>query len=130
MNKVFKNLHVFFLFLAVLLLNAHMIIPHDHHQSESDTCQGDSFPVSKNNTRHHSGFPAHCHIFNVLTVEKAITYFSIKHVQSRDLVTVGIITTEISDIQLFWIRIFDLITPPANSVFLELSSLRAPPSIS
>lgn len=129
MTKIIKNIPVFFLLLASLALNAHMIIPHDHHVAESDAGQEDNCPVSNNRTNHHTGFPVHCQAFNDLASEKAITYIIIRNVQCRDFATSCVFDSAVSDLQLSCLRIFDVLRLPVNSFTLELSSLRAPPSI-
>jgi hypothetical protein len=128
--RVFKYARLSFLLLAVTLLNAHMIIPHDHHQSDSDSCQQGSFPSSKQESSHHSGLPFHCHAFNDLTSEKAINHVVLKFIQIRDLIPASIIDTELSNIQFSRIRVYNAFKEPVNSGILELSSLRAPPSLS
>src|SRR5512133_1647449 len=104
--RVFKYARLSFLLLAVTLLNAHMIIPHDHHQSDSDSCQQDSFPSSKQESSHHSGLPLHCHAFNDLTSEKAVNLVVLNFIQFRDLIPASIIDTELSNIQFSRIRVY------------------------
>ena len=129
-TKIIKNIPVFFLLLASLALNAHMIIPHDHHVAESDAGQEDNCPVSDNSTNHHTSFPVHCHAFNDLASEKAITYIMIRNVQYRDSEASCAFNSAIPDMQLSCLRILDVLRLPSNSGILELSSLRAPPSLS
>jgi hypothetical protein len=126
--RVFKNIRLISLLLAVTLLNAHMIIPHDHHQSETNSCQQDSFPSSKQERSHHSGFPLHCHAFNDLTSEKAINLVILKLIQFHDHIPASIIDTALSNIQFSRIRVYNAFKEPLDSGILELSSLRAPPS--
>ena len=127
MNRIIKKIQFFFLFLAISVLNAHMIIPHDHHVAESGACHDYSYPVSKNGHTRHPGFPPHCHAFNDLTSEKALTYQVIKQVQTHDFMPGSILCTRASAIQLSWIRIVDLPNQPVINSLPELSSLRAPP---
>ena len=119
-----------FMFLAVAILNAHMIIPHDHHQSDSDLCQENKAPVSKDGRTHHPAFPIHCHAFNDLASEKAIVYNLIKYVKYPDFIQGSVLIPAVSNLQISGERIFDLFVLPVNSGILELSSLRAPPLLS
>lgn len=105
-----------------------MIIPHDHHITESDASRERPCPVSDNNSSHHPAFPVHCHAFNDLTSEKAIIYVNIKYGQSRDFMPGCIINASDSDLHLAWITISNIFQLPVSSGILELSSLRAPPT--
>ena len=127
---IIRYMRTFFLFLAVVILNAHMIIPHDHHQSDSDLCQENKYPVSKDGRTHQPAFPAHCHAFNDLTSEKAIVYNLINYIQSPDFTPGSVLNTAFANLQISWGRIFDCFVLPVNSGILELSSLRAPPFLS
>jgi hypothetical protein len=129
MTWIFKNIHLFSLFLSALILNAHMIIPHDHHQADSDLCQEKSYPVSDNRTNHHSTFPPHCHAFNDMTSEKAITCVIIKYFQSKDLAPCCLSDSYLFKTQFCGIRITHHIYKPIVQTILNLSSLRAPPPI-
>jgi hypothetical protein len=129
MTRIIKKIQFFFLFLAISVLNAHMIIPHDHHIADSEACHGVSYPVSQNRHSHHPGFPPHCHAFNDLTSEKALTYQVIKQAQTHDFMSGCIHRTAASSIQLSWMRIVDSLNKPVISGLPELSSLRAPPQI-
>ena len=103
-----------------------MIIPHDHHIADSDTCHDIPFPVSNNGHTRHPGFPSHCHAFNDLASEKAITFHIVKQVQTHDFLPGNMHGTEVSA-QLPRIRIIDRFTPPIIHSLPELSFLRAPP---
>jgi hypothetical protein len=127
MIGIIRYMRAFFLFLAVIILNAHMIIPHDHHLADSNFCQEKKYPVSKDRTTHHPSFPAHCHAFNDLASEKAIVYNLIKYVKCPDFTPGSVLTQAVSNLQFSCGRIFDLFVLPVNSGILELSSLRAPP---
>jgi hypothetical protein len=127
MTRIIKKVQLFFLFLAISVLNAHMIIPHDHHIADSGICHDNSFPVSKNGHTHHPGFPPHCHAFNDLTSEKAIIYHVTKQVRTNDFIPGSIPSPEASAIQFSCIRIIDVLNQPVINSLPELSSLRAPP---
>lgn len=129
MIGIIRYMRAFFLFLAVIILNAHMIIPHDHHLADSNFCQEKKYPVSKDRTTHHPSFPVHCHAFNDLASEKAIVYNLIKYVKCPDFTPGSALTQAVLNLQISFGRIFDLFVLPVNSGLLELSSLRAPPMI-
>ena len=129
MIRIFKNIHLYSLFLSALILNAHMIIPHDHHQADSDLCQEKSYPASNNRTNHHSTFPPHCHAFNDMTSEKANTSVIITHFQSKDLTSSCMSDAYVLKTQFFGLRIGHLNYRPIVQIILNLSSLRAPPQI-
>jgi hypothetical protein len=130
MTPLFKKIQVIFLFLAVSMLNAHLIIPHDHHQADSDLCQENSCPASQNNNSHHSGLPVHCHACNDLASEKAIIYNVFKYEQATTLLA-GCLSEKLAYYpHLSWIRIFDTKNKPVIARLLEFTSPRAPPSFS
>lgn len=128
MVKIIKKVQVFFLFLAVIILNAHMIIPHDHHQGDEDLCRDNSCPISKNNNNRRTGLPLHCHAFNDLTSEKAVTHHNVKPVLTRDFMYWFTPDKQPSYPQLSCIRVFDSSYKPVIPGLPELTSLRAPPS--
>src|SRR5450759_721678 len=127
--RIVRNFGVLLLLLAALALVGHMIIPHDHHLVESDALQEGTCPVPNNTTNHNTGLPFHCHAFNDLAPEKAISYVIIRNTQSRDFVTSYIFDLTVTDLQLSCSRFFEVLKLPVNSFILEYSSLRAPPSI-
>ena len=129
MIRVIKKIPVFFLFLAEFILCVHMSIPHDHHMPDTSASQEERCPVSENETDHHRGFPVHCHAFNDLASEKAVTFSIIKPVHHIAFMQDSIVEKEVSKIQLTWIRVFDLFIQPVTSDITEFSSLRAPPML-
>jgi hypothetical protein len=77
-SKVFKNIAVFSLWIAGLVIIAHLLIPHDHH-SDCSVFNNDN-ECHAQNTAHHDkspAFPMHCHALNDLTFEKASNTFLI-----------------------------------------------------
>ena len=128
MTWIIKNVHLFSLFLSAFILNAHMIIPHDHHQADSDLCQEKSYPFSNNRTNHHSTFPPHCHAFNDMTSEKAVTSLIISHFQSQDLMPGCLSDPSMFKTQSCWIKVTHLNYRPMVQIILNIYSLRAPPS--
>lgn len=74
-------MQVFLFWLAGLTLSAHLIIPHDHHNSDSFSRQESNCPVSDDHHGKHKGFPVHCHAFNDLATEKEARHLFISLVQ-------------------------------------------------
>ncbi|MBK7628043.1 MAG: hypothetical protein IPJ16_12765 [Bacteroidales bacterium] len=70
MKKLLRKISVCFLWIAAIMVTAHLIIPHDHHSADSFSNQDKDCPVSDHGPNHHSGLPLHCHAFNDLTSEK------------------------------------------------------------
>lgn len=129
MIRIANKISAFFLFLAVVVFYAHLVIPHDHHLAESDASREESCPVSNKGSSHNSGFPVHCHAFNDLTSEKAITYIIVKNIRSAGLESGTV--CDLTDAVLTTSRISILVDSKqgVNTGSLKLSSLRAPPSI-
>jgi hypothetical protein len=130
MGKVIKNISVFSLWLACLAIVAHMVIPHDHHLSESVAGQADACPASDNKTGHKTGLPIHCHALHDLTSDKVYKVQNIRVAQN-----IVFENTNWSDITTFknqfpGITIIDLPEPFFDSYLPELSPLRGPPAIS
>lgn len=128
-NKIFRNIPVFFLWVAGLAINAHMIIPHDHHQVESVAGEEDACPVSNNKTDHHAGFPVHCHFCNDLTSEKAVTLSVYRNIQSKCFITPDLFDLAALKPVYNRIQIFEFTSLPFKSDIPDLSHLRAPPSL-
>ncbi len=123
MKLITKNTHILFLFLAAIVFNAHSIIPHDHHQFDSDICTSTRNPFTDN---HHPVFPMHCHAFNDMVSEKAVV---VDHFQTLSFFDA--IPSDVQDISLA-----EYSEPfngdpeqPVHSIPSELFSLRAPPSL-
>ena len=129
-SKVFKNIAVFSLWLAGLVIMAHLAIPHDHHSdcsglSQESECHADNtkLPVKA------PVFPIHCHALNDLTFEKASVIFVVHNdLVTCDLFTVSFIDLAISTLDLPGIKIKDFPKPLIETDFLRLSPFRGPPS--
>jgi hypothetical protein len=130
MRKVIKNIPVFFLCLAWLVITTHLIIPHDHHLTDPLSAKQDACPVSNAKTGHTSHFPMHCHAFNDLTSEKAINYFFTENIQYNDIQIPGFFDPLAFNMHLTGIPVFNIPSPILNSLYLGLTPLRAPPSLS
>jgi hypothetical protein len=125
-----KNISVFSLWLACLAIVAHMIIPHDHHLSESVAGQDDTCPVSDNKTGHKTGLPIHCHALHDLTSDKVSKVQNLRVVPN--IVFESSIWSDIttSKIQFPGITIIYLPEPFFDAYLPDLSLLRGPPAIS
>jgi hypothetical protein len=127
MTRIIKNIQIFFLFLAVSVLNAHMIIPHDHHQADSDLCSENSNPASKTGVTHHPGFPGHCHAFNDLSSGKAYSNLINKQAPVHDLILDYVIEAKLAESQFPILRVVRVFNNHIIKGLPGLSSLRAPP---
>jgi hypothetical protein len=67
-SKVLKHTAVFSLWLACLVILAHLFVPHDHHSDSFFTETEGSCTSHKAESR--SGLPTHCHAFNDLAFDK------------------------------------------------------------
>jgi len=129
MSNIFKYIPGFSLWLALIIMSAHMIIPHDHHLADSFSNQEENCPASNNNSRHHTGFPVHCHAFNDLVSEKPINFLIIKDIQCDDLIAGSFTESKNHLIQFSKLSFLNSEEPLIDSEFPELSALRAPPSL-
>jgi hypothetical protein len=68
LGKFLKKVAVLFLWLAMTIIMAHAVIPHDHHSEISTT--DTSCNAHENGTDRHNPLPVHCHAFNDLVCEK------------------------------------------------------------
>jgi len=129
MRKIIKYISVFSLWLAVIIMSAHMIIPHDHHIADSFPNQNENCPASNNESRHHPIFPFHCLAFNDLVSEKPIIYLIIKDIQCDGFIVGSFSESNNNLLQFTILSFFNSKEPPIDSEILELSALRAPPSL-
>ena len=128
MRKIRKYFPAFFLWFAWLVLTSHLLIPHDHHLLESLNNQDEPCPAS--NLPHHSGFPFHCHAFNDLTSEKAITFVLDDNIQTYDASFFIYFDKLIINYSIPGNLLRDFRRPVPDLYLLEISSLRAPPELS
>ena len=127
-RKILTYTSVFSIWLAWLLINAHLIIPHDHHSSDLFGNKEDTCPVTENRPVHNHGFPLHCHAFNDLTVEKFVKYAVSKNIQSDYISTAGFSDNFRSSA--FLATVADSRQDFREHHFFDLSPLRAPPYLS
>lgn len=124
-KRIFKYISGTFLWLAWLVINAHLMIPHDHHSSDIFGSKEDTCPVTDNKPVHNHGFPLHCHAFNDLTAEKFVKFIVSKNIQSDYLSIAGF--SDVVKFQGYLATVSDSGQSFRESHFLDLSPLRAPP---
>lgn len=132
LNRFIKNITSIFLWLAGLALIAHMAIPHDHHLSDTLSCQENSNPVSNhsNHSGHtNHGLPVHCNVCNEFDSEK-FTIFNIHRISLCSI----LIYSELPKYVFTEYRLPVLVTYNESESFpdpilREISFLRAPPQI-
>lgn len=130
MSKILKYIPVLFFWLAGLTLSAHTLIPHDHHSADPNTGQEKNCPFPDNKSGHKSGFPMHCHAFNDLATDK-IRLYHISQIFQYSFSVPEIICDSISnDLPISSISFIYTQKPVFDTYALELSLLRAPPSLS
>ena len=127
MGKKIIKVGVFWLCLAGLVLCAHNFFPHDHHIADTSVIEDENCPASHNESDHHSGFPAHCHAFNDLVSEKFRAYQIIHEIQPNYSSFSCLTEAIASDLNIFYVRLFDLHKPIIDSYALESNQLRGPP---
>jgi hypothetical protein len=129
MSRFNRCVQVFSLFLAVFVITAHAVIPHDHHLSASFSGGLESCPAKNSKTSHHPGFPVHCHSFNILTSEKVIINFVPDKNQHKDLVISRLLTSFFDHLQLTSIKVNETWESFPDPRIIGFSQLRAPPAI-
>lgn len=126
-SRIIKNISVCFLWVAIVAINAHMVIPHDHHDIESTASQESNCPASDNNSDHQSGFPVHCHACNDLASEKALIVVVFRNIECKYFLTTGLFDLTSLKLQTTRINFFEFTRLPFKSYIPDLSLLRAPP---
>jgi len=129
-SKLFKNTAIFTIWLAGLVILAHLLVPHDHHS--------DSYVFNKENVYHLNDIehpvktpivPFHCHAFNDLTVEKMSMVISAGTFPTCDLFMISFLDSFIKDPGSVCFHVSDSHNRLIEKDFLRLSPLRAPPSV-
>ena len=131
MGKALKNIAVFSLWLAGLVIIAHLMVPHDHHSdcsvfNEENECHASNtaLPASA------PAFPLHCHALNDMTFEKAaITIVVYKDFTACDLFTFSLFDSVIPKSALSVLKMMDFQSPIIETDILFLSPFRGPPSL-
>ena len=129
MSRVLNFIRDFCLFLAAGVFIAHMMIPHDHHSSSSEKCNQESLLSHASSHSHKPGFPAHCHAFNDLASEKAVSYFVVKQILSEDFLPGCSLSNETPYLALAWYDYACDITFPEANGAPAILSFRAPPAL-
>ena len=129
MGKLFKIIPVFFIWLAGLILSAHLIVPHDHHINYTFNFQDSQCPVSENQADHHAGFPIHCQALNDLKAEEIVKYFfsDSSHYEIADFSSDYRHRESSSECTFILIDIHN--KPFTDLFFLDFFPLRAPPAL-
>lgn len=128
MRNIIIRLRIIFLFIAILAINAHMIIPHDHHLPESFESQEEQCPFSHNEVSHHSGFPVHCHACNDLASEKVTTFVTNRNIQCKFFLADNLFNFHDLKSPISAIKVFDIVKKHFKSEVSTCHLLRAPPS--
>jgi hypothetical protein len=129
MSKISKYISVFFIWIAWLVITAHLVIPHDHHLSDSCNSKENSCPVSSENKGHSTGLPVHCHALNDLTSGKATACFSFEIFRVKNIAVRSSFDPFAFDLKIIGFTINSFSESLTSSKLQELSSLRAPPSL-
>jgi hypothetical protein len=129
MRKAFKYISIYFMWLAVVTIWAHMIIPHDHHILETFSDQEQNCPASHHQSGDKSEFPVHCHAFNDLASEKARSFHISRNITDGFAALIIIPDNLISEPQIAASGITDFQTHVLSSFLDKAALLRAPPSL-
>jgi hypothetical protein len=127
--KIIEKMRIILLSVAVLAINVHMMIPHDHHQADSFQGQDRDCPVSGNTGNHHSGVLVHCHACNDLAPEKSVILIKVIHFECKYFLTGDNIYYKNPDLHLTGFVENYLSVNLPGSDYPELGLLRAPPSL-
>lgn len=119
MSKLFKNTAVFSLGLACFIIIAHLVIPHHHDFDTSSSCESTS----------------HCHALNYLVENKLTSLLEFeKKIASIDFPSFEFLPAGISEALSACNYVKNVLFPestgiPIDSIFPDIISLRAPPSL-
>lgn len=130
LRKILKYIPVFSLWLAGLTLTVHLLLPHDHHITDSLSNQDRNCPASNHKSGHNTGFPVHCHAFNDLASEKATVFVITGNIQSYDLSLKSFTDAFVLDLNASKVKYSNIREPIPDHYLLELSPFRAPPELS
>jgi hypothetical protein len=129
LGKFFRKVAVLLLWLAMIIIMAHAVVPHDHHAEFSCSIPDKSCNSHENGAENHAPLPLHCHAFNDLVCEKFTFFFFKLHNISYSYlpVTAHIVSLVIAPtgrLVIFHDRKF----PLAGSELSASDPFRAPPS--
>ncbi len=129
MRKAVKHITSLSMWLAVLAMLAHMVIPHDHHISETFSDQKQNCPASHHQNGEKPEFPVHCHAFNDLASEKPRSFHISQNI-TEGFVAPAILPDNLAvEPQVSPASFFDFQTPVSGSYFHRKYLSRAPPSL-
>jgi hypothetical protein len=126
--KIIVKLRIIILFIGVMAINAHMIIPHDHHQADSFTGQDNECPVSGNEGSHHTGMPVHCYACNDLASEKSFILVTVSHFECKYFLTSNYIYYKNPNLHFDGFVKNEISGNHSDSDYPDINLLRAPPS--
>ena len=130
MSKVLKNIAVFSLWLAGLVIIAHLLIPHDHHSDSGFNNGNDCHASNTGHPANSPGFPMHCHALNDLTFEKTSPIFVVhNNIPTCELFILNFVESAIPVSSFSYIKIKDFHKPLIETDFLRFSPFRAPPAL-
>jgi len=129
MSKLNKNISVYFIGMAGILLSTHLVIPHDHHFSDISSARDTECPVNDDQTHKHRNFPFHCRAFNDLTIKKANKFNCFEKIRHHqyEFIRYSEFTGHLSESKLTCFVTFE--KPVHYPFFLKSYSLRAPPAL-
>jgi hypothetical protein len=127
-GKYFRKAASLFLWLAVVVIMAHTVIPHDHHTESSCAIPDASCNAQENGNSHHNPLPVHCHAFNDLVCEKfSFSFFKLHHSAYSYLsISVQIVSANVARTGMI-VRFYDIQFPLASSGLTASDPFRAPP---
>jgi hypothetical protein len=128
LGKSFQNIAAQFLWLAVIIIIAHTVIPHDHHAEFSGSIPDSTCNAHENGSGNHHSIPLHCHSLNDLVCEKFTFNFINLHRTSFSYLpisanVVSVTVTQTNRLVSFHDRQF----PLAGSEMAVSDPFRAPP---
>jgi hypothetical protein len=123
MKKAARHISNSLLLLSVLIINLHLIIPHDHHRDVLNPDLKHSCPVQENHNGHTS-FPDHCSMLNDMSNVIAFE-FGFDHFDFDCIIPVSLDEPVMVPVESSVIIPFKF---PDKQVLKESELLRAPPA--
>jgi hypothetical protein len=128
LRKFLRKVAVMFLWLAVTIIMAHAVIPHDHHSEYSGSVPDATCNAHENSTGEHNPLPVHCHAFNDLVCEKFTFSFLKLHNSSYSYLPLSVQLVSVTVARTGMIVLFyDRQFPLAGSGLTASDPFRAPP---
>lgn len=130
MGRLFKYFQVLALWLAIFAMGAHMVVIHDHHAEIACSSGAEKCPASEDTSSHHPDSPIHCHAFNDVASEKAVSFQFQSKIQCYELIF-SIVDDGCDFDLILGCTFYPIPQTPYRSPHLRYASaLRAPPSFS